>query len=431
MTIRARSETLLSNYGVLSLCFPKGIMGITSLLLEDAEALPKDAQESLSLVMASSGLLLTLVNNMLDVRKCDANKMNDFNLVPVPLRAPMEDAVAFCRPLAAISNVLLELDYKDNTKHALIKSDTLRLQQVLINLISNAIKYTATGSAITVSTEPRKMSEVKAMIESSLAVGLPETDDNVPGDDARVTVFSVADKGKGIGKGEEKKIFRKFSQLEGEQTHKLGRNAVGQPLGSGLGLNLCVSFIRRMQGNIWVTNNATGGCCFSFYLPFASDSASDEAPLPPSPSEKLKAVLAPSTSHASKYKVLVVDDTLINRKVFTRMLSRIGVGLVTSVESGLDGLKALEKGSYNFVITDIQMPEMDGFQFTQKLHENPTIAAKLPVVVGLTAETSRDLDERCHKSGMADVLHKPITLAEMCDYFENVVGTLRPTTALV
>jgi signal transduction histidine kinase len=417
----------------------QGIMGITSLLLGEAESLPADVQESLELIMASSGLLLTLVNNMLDVRKCDANMMSDFQLVPIPLKPPMEDAAAFCRPLATISNVKLEIKYGDSSQHAIIESDALRLQQVLINLISNAVKYTSGESVIRIASNIKTISEVEGMIGNSLAAGVVQTDrETASMGDTKVMVFSVSDAGKGIAPGQEKRLFGKFSQLDSTQIHTLGGNSVGQPSGTGLGLNLCVNFVEIMKGNIWVTNNADGGACFSFYLPLVLETNGEVCvQRPPSPQEKSStkdeagptnpttSLVSHRSASASKYRVLLVDDTLINRKVFDRMLKRVGVGLVTTVESGVEALKALEAGEYNLVITDIQMPGMSGTELSSAIHQNRKIA-KLPLVVGLTAETSRDLYERCDACGIVDVMHKPMTVVEMKDYFEKVVDSLTP-----
>jgi signal transduction histidine kinase/ActR/RegA family two-component response regulator len=417
----------------------QGIMGITSMLLGEAESLPTDVQESLALIMASSGLLLTLVNNMLDVRKCDANMMSEFQLVPIPLKPPMEDAAAFCRPLATISNVKLELEFGNSSQYAIIESDALRLQQVLINLLSNAVKYTSVGSVIRIAANIKTISEVESLIGSSLAAGVVQTGrETASKGDTKVMVFSVSDQGKGIAPGQEKRLFGKFSQLDSTQTHTLGGNSVGQPSGTGLGLNLCVNFVEIMKGNIWVANNSDCGACFSFYLPLVLETngevREERPPLPQQTNSttngaRPKNPTAPLVSHrsasASKYRVLLVDDTLINRKVFDRMLNRVGVGLVTTVESGVEALKALEAGDYNLVITDIQMPGMSGTQLSEAIHLNRNIA-KLPLVVGLTAETSRDLYERCKACGIVDVMHKPMTVDEMKDYFEKVVDSLTP-----
>ena len=126
---------------------------------------------------------------------------------------------------------------------------------------------------------------------------------------------------------------------------------------------------------------------------------------------------------ASKYRVLVVDDTLMNRKVFDRMLRRIGVAVVKTVDSGAMALDMLQQESFNLVISDIQMPVMNGWQLSDSIRSHKCIHPK-PLVVGLTADTSLTVRDRCLASGMADVIHKPITVVGMRDYFEQVIEKL-------
>lgn len=142
-------------------------------------------------------------------------------------------------------------------------------------------------------------------------------------------------------------------------------------------------------------------------------------------------VAAPATTPAVKlttkptsyqYRVLLVDDTLINRRVFLKMLQRIGVVNAKAVESGMAALQALNAEKYDLVISDIQMPGMSGIELSRAIQTAPL--EKLPVVVGLTADTSERVEEECKASGMLDVLHKPITLDEMRNYFETEVGRL-------
>ena len=118
-------------------------------------------------------------------------------------------------------------------------------------------------------------------------------------------------------------------------------------------------------------------------------------------------------------------DTLINRKVFERMLKLVpSVEMIKSVESGKKALDELRSGNYNFVITDVQMPEMDGFELCRSIKQSETLLESPVVVVGLTADTSQRVHDSCLQSGMADVIHKPITSAEMNEYFQNTVRKL-------
>jgi len=300
---------------------------------------------------------------------------------------------------------------------------------VIINLISNAIKYTATGSTIQIASYIKSWSEIEELMDSALACGqrfAPKIDATRSRDAMKFLSVSVTDFGAGISPGQERKLFGKWSMLRGEEKNGERGHSVGQPSGSGLGLNLCVNFLRLMDGNIWVTNNeGVPGSTFSFSLPIAS-LKSTEAPCKldeQNPSTVLKENQASEASLGFKYRVLLVDDVLINRKVFLRMLSRIGVTVAVAVDSGAKALDALTTDEYDLVISDIQMPEMNGMELSEAIRSSKSLRRR-PVVVGLTADTSEHVELGCRASGMQDVIHKPITVDEMCIYFETVVSRL-------
>jgi signal transduction histidine kinase/ActR/RegA family two-component response regulator len=406
----------------------QGVMGITSMLLDDP-TLSEDAQESLTVVMTSSRLLLTLINNLLDVRKCDADMLDTFQLGEVSMGFALADAVDFCKPFAKISNVDLEVNL-EGAGGVYAESNFLRFQQIMINLISNAIKYTAKGSVVSIGVEVMTLTRAKADIKRAIATGPNQSHwDGRPWNQIKVAVISVSDSGAGIARDGADCLFGKFTQLDSSPTNTLGDQSVSQPSGTGLGLNLCMKFVKRMKGDIWVNNNRDRGCCFSFYLPLVSkDRAS--IPIPQLTSPKASATpdgngsLAGSVSTAAGYRVLVVDDTIINLKVLCRMLTRLGVEKVETVDSGSSALEALKKEDYNMVLTDIQMPGMSGTELSDAIHRMPQ-AEKL-VVVAITAEVNESIAARCQNSGIAHVLHKPITSHELKNFFETVAGQLKP-----
>jgi signal transduction histidine kinase/CheY-like chemotaxis protein len=446
----------------------QGIMGVTSLLLQQASGLKDDALDSLKLIMASSILLLNLVNNLLDIKKADAKSksaqhsscllfvyigrpdtfsfhvsntkvMEEFTLASLKASAPIKDAVSFCLPLASISNVNIVTDLR-TAENAIVKSNPLRLQQVLINLVSNAIKYTKRGSDICVQIRSTTLGSAKSMINHAIASS-KNGDDGGDGDEFAVLVFSVSDHGPGIVIDQADRLFRRYAQLDTEPTRTLGSNNIGQPSGTGLGLHLCQLFVERMNGRIWVTNNGkdVGGSCFSFYLPLVSCEAHDTIEDPgmlntnsrvsfchPNLIDK-QGRFDETKDEGSVFdrRVLLVDDTLINRKVVGRMLKTIGISNPVTMESGKEALEELSTNRYDLVITDLQMPGMSGTELSaaiQDMHNEST----LPIVVGFTADSSSDAAERCSKSGMSDLLYKPITLSEMKDYFETTVPNLKP-----
>ncbi|CAB9511861.1 Hybrid signal transduction histidine kinase K [Seminavis robusta] len=436
----------------------QGIMGVCSMLRCDASfQLPDQAMDSLDLIMASSSLLLVLINNLLDIRKIDSHMMDKFQLSPTSSKSPLQDSADFCRPLAKISGVEIDIQHK-GTEHAVVMANDLRLQQVLINLISNGIKYTPSGSTIRIESRTSTLGETRALAKAALACGRDQSNEffcsesNSRNDDVRVLVVSVVDAGLGIAPGQEKRMFRKFAQLDSKQQNVLAET--GQPGGTGLGLNLCQKFVHLMKGDIWVDNNTDGpGSAFSFYLPLVSNEdpaanrngtkavphqqrpreCSDRKESQVSTSLTAKTTQAPKATPivhnlTSGLRILVVDDILINRKVLSRMFRQIGVKSVETAESGEEALKRFEDQEvFDIVISDLQMPPgMSGLEFSVALHKMDHLR-RHPVVIGLTADTSPDLHERCIASGMVDVIHKPVTVGDLTEYFGRLLQPPKST----
>lgn len=410
----------------------QGIMGITSLMISEPD-LPKDVTELLSMIMVSARLLLTLINNMLDVRKCDADMMDTFQLGPTQLAPSLSDAVAFCKPFAVITDVGLEVCVGE-TGDVVVEANTLRFQQVMINLISNAIKYSTVGTNVSVSAKVMTLEEAEDNIANAL-FSAPHDEEDPPAarrSGMQVAAVSVSDEGTGIPETEEsrRRIFGRFSQLEHSATTAIGGTDIGQPSGTGIGLNLCMEFVHRMKGEIWVTNNPNRGSRFSFYLPvIADDTSINSAPkvgsvLPRNSSvisSGLPPALVPETNAAAQFRVLLVDDSILNLKILRRMLERLGVEKITTVDSGKKALAALKDGDFNLVLTDLQMPEMSGDELSRTIRDSSSdMMDTIPLVVGLTAETRDSVDTLCEESGMALVLHKPITTDELKAFFDKL-----------
>jgi len=447
----------------------QGIMGITSVMLEQPEFQPgakqlpsssvrKDNSDSLGLIMASSSLLLNLINNLLDVKKASANMMDEFLLSPLKVSDPIRDAINFCKPLAFISNVDIDIHCCGDATESHVNANGLRLQQVLINMISNAIKYTDNGTTIRVSTRSSTVGEVTMALRESIACSdWKDQASSMPPESTPLLVISVSDSGPGIDRNDAWRLFQRFARLNQQPTRTLGKSTVGQPSGTGLGLHLCQMFVKRMRGWTWAENNVDRGSTFSFCLhlirspesppqkpSFVSHSIVTSGPQvlhsPQSKNEPLRRGHRSPSSDYRNLRVLVVDDILINRKVLDRLLKKIGVTCALSVESGRDALHELFStgNNYDLVITDLQMPGMSGIELTQEIFRKwGTLEQREPpeglltprpsiVVVGLTADTTPGMAKKCSESGMSDLLYKPITLSEIKDYFQTKVGNFRP-----
>lgn len=447
----------------------QGIMGMTSLLLDSEDLTVAEAKEAMSMVMVSSRLLLTLINNLLDVRKCDAKLMNEFQLSSVPLSESMKDAANFCRPLGTVTNVSIDLSIDPSGEDVLVRMNPIRFQQVVINLVSNAIKYTRPNSTVKIEADVMPMRDVKSLLDRALTCGLSPKEATPIPDDELVAVVSVKDSGTGINTSTMNQVFAKFSQglAREKQPNVVGKNRVAQPTGTGLGLNLCLKFVKRMNGNIWVSENPEGGACFSFYLP-CSDQFSDVENADGAwhengfdyPSERSVHHNGTASPPAMKdaiaeCRVLVVDDTAINLKVLERMLRRIGIEYVHCVESGTKALQVLEKEEFDLVLTDIQMPEMSGIELCEAVHQRNDLSC-MPSVIGLvstvwinkgwsvlirsfnsqphsiyqTAETSDGIHKKSSDAGMLRLLHKPITSSELSSFFSDLlVGNIKKDTS--
>ena len=368
--------------------------------------------------------------------------MDEFPLAPVVARSAIQDTIDFCRPLASISGVEVVADYGEDKMHDYqVVSNALRLQQVLINLVSNAIKYTSEQSQIRISIRPTVMADVELKIQHALASSRDSISSSIASTDAPikkesssnspVLCFSISDSGSGIDTLQADRLFRRFARLDNKPTRALGGdNKIGQPSGTGLGLNLCELFVHRMDGEIWATNNSDGtGSTFSFYLPLAAESIVD-SPIATKTSTKVKRrkSLQELAIDTALMRVLLVDDVLINRKVIGRMVKLVGVSDIVTVDSGPNALREISKnGPYDVVITDLQMPGMSGTELCEAIMSNESSPdIRQPVIVGLTADTSVKMAETCRASGMSTVLYKPISVIEIREFFATTLMRLQP-----
>lgn len=408
----------------------QGIMGVTGMVLQQKQDEDDPVLvESLRLIMASSGLLLNLINNLLDVKKVNSEMMDEFPLSSITASSAIQDTIDFCQPLASISGVRVVTEYGDNSqKEYKVVSNSLRLQQILINLVSNAIKYTAEQSKIVIRIQSTTIANAEGMIENSLASSCAKggTKKEL---DLPVLCFSISDCGPGIAPHQADRLFRRFARLDNKPTRALGgNNKIGQPSGTGLGLNLCQLFVQRMKGEIWAENNINGtGSTFSFFLPLATEqSTRAQTHTPNTLSSKRCRSFEDLQLSTTQLRVLLVDDVLINRKVIGRMVKQVGVSNIVTADSGESALNELSENEYDLVITDLQMPGMSGTDLCRSVLSGGTHFDRLPVVVGLTADTSTDVAKDCRASGMSQVLYKPISVVEMMEFFDTTVTRLRP-----
>ena len=359
-----------------------GVMGMNDLLLETE--LTGEQRELSELVKSSAKNLLKIINDILDFSKMEAGKMEIEN-VPFQVQKIVKDVVQI-------------IDFSTNKKGIGIKytidpkiperllGDPTRLRQILLNYGSNAVKFTKKGSV-----------HFKAELLSSE-------------DDSSTIKFSVVDTGRGIQKEKQSGIFDAFTQGDSSTTRRYG--------GTGLGLAICRQIAELMDGNVGVESKLGEGSLFWFTVSLKV----------PEQAHKLQELPDESTSVFKKFsaannKALVVEDNLINQLVAKKLLEKIGF-VVDVSENGTEAVEAVQKTNYAFVLMDIQMPEMDGYEATKKIREMEKQTGHHLPIIALTA-SAMDVDrELCIQSGMDEYVAKPVNRATLLKALNSVIPEL-------
>ena len=355
-----------------------GIAGMAELLAET----PLDENQRRYARHVSDGVrdLTRIVNDILDLSKVEAGQMA-ITTAPFDPRALVRDVIALHRPLADAKDVQIRAEI-DAAVAPLACSDRARIAQVLGNLVSNAIKFTAAG-------------EVTVRLSGAVDHGLPCLD------------FSVCDSGIGITLRQQERLFLPYSQVDDSIAAAYG--------GTGLGLAICKQLVGLMGGDISCTSAAGGGSRFAFRIVCAPAPAGAAAPVEhaAAPVEHAAgADLAPPPAPAPA-RILLVDDTEMNRQLVTLQLRRHG-HQIDIAENGAQALAALERQPYDLVLMDCMMPVMDGYQACRALREKEArLALARTPVIALTAGATDDDRLHCQQAGMDDYLSKPFSAAQL------------------
>ena len=359
-----------------------GIIGITESLKDGAAGkLPEAAQENLDLIVNSGKRLSNLVNDILDFSKLK-NKDIELNIKPADLHAVADIVIKLLEPSAREKSLLLINNIPRDI--ALVDADENRLQQILYNLIGNAIKFTKDGQV-----------EVRSK----------KTKDHL--------LIEVLDTGIGIPEDQFESIFNSFEQGDGSTIREYG--------GTGLGLSVSKQLVELHGGTIAVSSELGKGSIFSFKLPL-SDQKRTEETSPPNENEiipklsesKLESTEATPEIHSqnqSTIRVLVVDDERINRKVLHNHLELAGYQ-ITEASSGEEAIDKLSKSDrFDLILLDIMMPGLSGFEVCEKIREQ-YLASELPVIM-LTAKNRVTDLVNGFNSGANDYLTKPFSKNEL------------------
>ncbi len=346
-----------------------GVIG-TLQLLEDT-TLDDSQREYVRTAHKSADALLGILNDILDLSKIEAGKL-DIEIIQFDLREVINDLVTLHALKAEQKGVILRSDIDERLPER-VKGDPTRMRQILINLVSNALKFTEQGE---------------------ICVCLNVIDAN----NETVTIrVEVRDTGVGISREAQQKLFTAFTQADGSTTRKYG--------GTGLGLAIVRQLVGLMYGEIGVDSVPGEGSTFWFVVPLGA--VADEEIEAPAAAE------AHAEPQALQGTVLLAEDNPVNQMVATKMLEKIGIECEVA-NNGVEAVEMLQQRRYDAVLMDCQMPEMDGFEATRRIREleQQSGRERLPVVA-MTANVMEGDRERCLTAGMDDYLGKPVKLDEL------------------
>ena len=350
------------------------IIGMTNIAMKEKD--PEKIGEYLKKVDVSSRLMLNVINDVLDMSKIEAGKLEI-------VKEPFDFAAMF---RTAENIVKIKMDEKhqkfivncDESISSLVISDEHRLLQVIVNLLNNSMKFTPMTGSISLTASQRKIDAAKAKLR-----------------------VEVRDSGIGLNLEQQKRLFNAFEQADGSITRKYG--------GTGLGLAICKKILNALGGDIWVISKPDQGACFFFELEAELGepvSRSGESQRPSFPTD-FKEI-----SHDwKKYTILFAEDVEINREIVEITLSETGVNIV-SVENGAEAVEqfSADADRFDLILMDVQMPVMDGLSATRLIRElNHDRAKKVPIIA-MTANAFREDIDICLEAGMNEHIAKPIAM---------------------
>jgi len=358
------------------------IIGVTEMLREDAEALKQDT-EPLDRVLGAGRHLLALINDILDLSKIEAGRM-ELHLESFPLVPLIEDVAKTIEPMAAKNGNRVVIDCPSDL--GTIHADQTRFRQTLLNLASNANKFTEKGT-VTIAAQPQRLD----------------------GDD--VIRINVTDTGIGMTPEQMGKLFQEFSQASSRTASKYG--------GTGLGLAISRHFCRMMGGDIAVESEPGKGSTFTIRLPRIVHEV--EMPIRQGRAELVR----PIAKDAEESLILVVDDDATVRELVELHLNRAGFAVVTA-SGGKEGLRRIQELRPAAVTLDIMMPDLDGWTVLAAMKGDPALAS-IPVVL----MSMVDQKNRGYALGAADYLMKPVERTKLVETLTNICGSAAGLALLV
>ncbi|MBE9062451.1 chemotaxis protein CheB [cf. Phormidesmis sp. LEGE 11477] len=354
---------------------PMNLILGTSQLLERT-GLNERQRNLLEVLQRNGRTLLTLINDVLDLSKLEAQELR-IDCKPFDLTDLLKATFANFVPSAEEKGLTMTLEM-DPTLPALVVGDSFRLQQILRNLLGNAIKFTAAGSI--------QLRSQRIQVTSQT-----------------VTVrFSITDTGVGIYPEAQENLFEPFIQADNSSTRQYG--------GTGLGLTICRRIVELMSGEIGVESEPDQGSNFWFVIPLdkageSEDILAGDALQPPVEEEG-------NGTNGSQVRILVAEDNVDNQDLLVMLLEDMGYDNVITAGNGQEALSRVNAEAFDLILMDCQMPIVDGYEATQKLREQNSINRGIPVIA-ITAHAMQGDREKCLAAGMSDYITKPFVTEEL------------------
>ena len=370
-----------------------GVLGLCEILLDST--LDSEQKENAETIYKSGQNLLTILNDILDISKIEAGELG-IEQVPFDVSTAVRELMQLFLVRAEQQGLEIKEEHADVPD--VVMGDLGKVQQVLRNLVNNALKFTEKGSITIISKTTRI-------------------------DDQDYLYFAVKDTGMGIPEDKLEAIFEKFSQADTSVTRKFG--------GTGLGLTICQQMSYLMGGDIGVDSTPGKGSKFWFTIPLVEAEDGTKPVNLFEEKEQHRNLALPLDAN-----ILAVDDHPVNRMFVNKILAKLGFTHIDLAENGKEALEKIEANHYDIVLMDCQMPELDGYQATTILRElEAATGAKHLPVIALTANAMIGDREKCLKAGMDDYLSKPIKADKLTDLLqkwliiEGDVCPLTPTAA--
>ncbi len=356
-----------------------GVIGMAEMLM--SSELSEEQKRSVLLIQESAELLLSMINNMLDLSKMEAGKMQLQEGI-INMRLLLDHIIRLIEPKANENENTIStfIDYR-------VKSDLIgdggRIRQILLNLINNANKFTRNGKI-----------EVSVQLKENRA-------------NLQVLHIEVSDTGIGIAPDQQQRLFQPYAQAERPEQHGME--------GTGLGLSICKSLVELMEGTIDLKSDEGKGSIFWFDIPLKKNTVTEAKTEQVSDAGQHNRTKSNApAARVTDQPILIVEDNPINSQVIQLQLKKMGMSNVHLATNGQEAFDVFHKHQYVLVLMDNRMPVMDGFQSTRKIRELERMKLREPVpIIALTANTSPEDRQRCLEVGMDDILTKPVNLESL------------------